>query len=213
MEHYGNWNNFWAKRDRPLSLREQNAFKNNFAVFFTDIMMHWWGRPFSREHPFSLEVGAGRGTISDSLQRIGFETFTMDMIYRCENNHVFYYGDVLSSDWPLPTQFDLIVSYGLLEHFKWKEQQKIIDQCDEFLVPDGLQIHYVVPNKLVNVFEDRNVYRDKCRRLRDVYPCQWVYPIVGTRWCTNKILGKGFIIYKEKPDENLGSNNGKVTKH
>lgn len=205
------WDKFWKKRNRPLTPKIKMIFQSNFSVMYSFILMHWWGHTWY-EVPESLEIGCGRATISDHLRNIGFETFTMDQLIRDENKHFFIQGDVLENEWPLQESFDLIVSYGLLEHFTYRHQMQIINNCDKYLVPGGMQIHYVVPSKLTNIFEDRDVYRDKCKELAEKFNCTWVYPIIGDRWITNKWLAKGFIFYKVN-NASISVSNSKIVQH
>lgn len=206
------WDDFWNKRNRPLTDREKDIFKNNFFAIYAFIL-NYFGI-YKREYvPMSLEVGCGRATISDYLKRFGFDTWTMDRISRMENTHPFFYGDVWEKNWAIEYDFDLIVSYGLLEHFPYEDQCRIINNCDNYLSPDGIQIHYVVPKKLTNLLEDRSVYRDNCLLLMHTYDPTWTYPIWGKRWITNKWLGKGFIISMEKQNEDTCAHHSKITKH
>jgi cyclopropane fatty-acyl-phospholipid synthase-like methyltransferase len=207
------WNEFWKKRDRRLTMEERKIFGNNFAAMYALISHYFW-RCGMNNNLSSLEIGCGRATISDYLIRAGFDTWTMDRILRQENNHVFLEGDVLQDKWPTQEAvFDLIVSYGLLEHFTHDNQMQIINNCDKYLSFKGMQLHYVVPKKLVNIKEDKSVYRDKCSELIRMSDALWVYPIFGKRWVTNRYLGKAFIIYSEKSHENTSIGNCQVTKH
>jgi hypothetical protein len=205
------WDRFWKKRNAPLTPKIEMAFKSNFAAMHAIMLMHWWGTELGPMK--SLEIGCGRAIISDYLEKIGLDTTTMDIIMRHENRHIFMYSDVLVSSWPVYNRYDLIVSYGLLEHFRYIDQSRIINNCVKYLVPGGIQIHYIVPKKITNLLEDRSVYRDWCFDLMDEYDVTWTYPIIGEQWVTNKWLGKGFIIYKVKDDENFSPCYGKVTKH
>lgn len=206
------WNKFWEKRVNPLSDKQRRIFQNNFFAMYAFIINHAWenGR---KENPSSLEIGCGRATISDYLVRVGFDTWTMDKKCIQGNKHVFIEGDVLNRVWPNHGSYDVILSYGLLEHFTWDDQKRILNNCVKYLAPRGMQVHYVVPRKLSNIFEDRNVYRDPCEELITWFDTTWVYPIIGKKWVTNKYIGKAFIITAEKFDEDFGISDRKVTKH
>lgn len=206
------WDKFWGKRINPLTDKQKIIFEKNFSAMYAFILSHSW-KYGKKENPSSLEIGCGRATISDYLVRIGFDTWTMDKKYIQGNKHVFIEGDALSSEWPYHGSYDLIFSYGLLEHFQWEEQMQILNNCVKNLASPGIQIHYVVPRKTVNISEDRSVYRDACNDLLTWFDATWVYPIIGKQWVTNKYLGKAFIITAEKYDEDFGISNCKITKH
>lgn len=142
----------------------------------------------------SLEIGCGRAVMSDYLYNVLFDTHCVDKYYIPPKNgrkHKFWQADAFK----LPFEkkmFDLVISYGLLEHYELERQILLLHQAREVLKPTGLSMHYVVPKKHVNMFEDRNVYRDPCYFLRDS-DIIWVYPVIrGLNWKTNQWLGKGF---------------------
>ena len=207
------WDKFWKKRNKPLTPKIEMAFKSNFAAIHAIMLLHWEGTGSARMR--SLEIGCGRAITSDYLERVGFETWTMDKLFLEDNRHFFLYGDVMSHRWPLEcVRFDVIVSYGLLEHFTYVDQSRIINNCVKYLIPGGIQIHYVVPQKITNIFEDRSVYRDKCEELLDEYDSiTWTYPIIGESWITDKWRGKGFIIYKVKENEDTCVSYSEITQH
>jgi len=154
----------------------------------------------------SLEVGCGRGTISSLLKVDGFYTCGFDSTYGSERN----FDELWKADaidiMSYHDEFDLVISYGLLEHFKNKDQIKILDNCAFHLNDSGIQIHYIVPRKLVNIFESRDIYRSSCNMIMSQFYGEWVYPVTyGTRfyngvWKTNFLLGKGAILANPRVD-------------
>jgi len=206
------WDDFWLKRNRPLTQKEETAFRNNFYAIYA-LILNYFGIYKRQYVPMSLEIGCGRATISDYLLKFGFDTWTMDRISRIENSHAFFYGDAWEKYWNIEYDFDLIVSYGLLEHFTYEDQCRIVNNCDKYLSSDGIQIHYVVPRKWTNIFEDRSVYRDDCLLLRNMHDPIWTYPALGKRWIANKWIGKGFIFSLGKQYEDTGPRYRKIIQH
>lgn len=186
-----NWEKFWAKRkDRPIN---HTVFHNNF-MFMRERM---YTKFRSLRGLKTLEVGSGRGIMSDFLHDYGCDTYCVDKHYVLPDNgqkHKFFQADAF--DLPFPDHyFDLVFSYGLIEHFNTAEQINFLISSRIKIKRDGLAIHYVVPKKLANIFEDRSVYRDPCYFL-NTQNIIWVYPAIRSlpcqAWETNKFLGKGF---------------------
>lgn len=193
------WDKFWGKRQVALKSGQLEKFYNNYRIFAEMVKRSWGGESLFREAR-SLEVGCGRGTLSDFFKTYGWDTFRSDIadhqlkdagdhfsivdVFELEN----FYGR---------RKFDVVFSYGLLEHFKLTGQVEMLDQIGRVTTTNGISIHYVVPSKLTNLNEDRSVYRDDCHALIDIIgedKIKWVFPAMGIgQWETNKFLGKGFI--------------------
>jgi len=193
------WVAFWANRGVP-SLK---PFYQNWGIFKEILHNHFdinGGDKFTGMK--SLEVGSGRGIMSNLFQGVGFKTTTLD-IFPQPN------VDVMGNVFCLPfhkESFDVIFTYGLLEHFNLGRQAFILNKMREYLKPGGIQIHYIVPSKLTNMFEDRNVYRDQCNWLYQDKSVIWVYPprilaLINNKhkpWVTTPTLGKGAIYVETK---------------
>ena len=198
LHSQASWDNFWETRKGQISSKTQRAYSQNFGFIFDVIRNHlgepmWWDMK-------SLEVGCGRGIISDYLKDYGFKSFGIDILDNRTNssmNQRFVFGNAKALPYESET-FDVVITYGLLEHFDSCNQFAIIMECMHALKWGGIAIHYVVPKKMTNYFEDKNVYRDKCKHLQCWYPGDWVYPIIGENWKTNKWLGKGFFITQRR---------------
>lgn len=139
-------------RDEPIN-QIQFAFRQNWLEF-AKIM-----EPIQKSaHPYEvkscLEVGAGRGTMSMYFADDG--GFDCTLLDACEEpleqarkafeahklNARFITGDALSL--PLADEsFDVVFSYGLLEHFE--NPQQVIGEQVRVLKPDGVLIAYVCP--------------------------------------------------------------------
>jgi len=181
------------------------AFQQNWQII--DRLIHDWIKTTSyetnKEHK-SLEIGCGRGTISKYLKDYwGFETYTMDFLPKMgKYNHNFICADVIDT-WPFKRgSFDLILSYGLLEHFKELHQWYIYLKSLSHLKENGLVIHYValvgddiVPRYEFNVIRANRIY---------VYPKwanQFTFKIANrfmkSPWVTNKRWAKGVFVITE----------------
>jgi SAM-dependent methyltransferase len=199
-----NWYEFWLRRRiKPVSL---GPFYQNFKVMHAIVKKRYGSKGMLK----SLEVGCGRGIISDFLHAFGWDTHCVDNYYIPPDNgqtHKFFKADAF--DLPFPDHyFDLVFSYGLLEHFNESDQAKLVLHARSKTVKDGVNIHYVVPHKWTNLYEDNvTVYRDPCYFLRSQNVI-WVYPAIklfkGQAWETNKYLGKGFWY------EDTGIDNSKI---
>lgn len=136
-------------RDAPVN-QIQFAFRQNWLEFdkIMEPLKPWQGKR-------CLEVGAGRGTMSMYFADNGFKCTLLDA---CEeplnqakeaftehNLHARYVlGDAL--ELPLADEsFDVVFSYGLLEHFEDDGIGKVIDEQIRVLKPGGVLISYVVP--------------------------------------------------------------------
>ena len=143
--YYNHWTPGRAKNQIQL------AFKCHWAVF-SQIMQ----RPEPGE---SLEVGAGRGSLSCHFAQNGWKTTLLDYspdvieiaktIFR-RNKLVanFDVGDANALPYPNDT-FDCVSSIGLLEHFE--EPHKAIQEQWRVLKSGGWLIAYIVPEKPDNV--------------------------------------------------------------
>ncbi len=135
-------------RGEPVN-QIQFAFRQNWLEFakITEPLKPWAGKK-------CLEVGAGRGTMSMYFADAGFLPTLIDACQEpldqsraaFEKNNLsarFMVGDALSL--PLEDEsFDVVFSYGLLEHFDdilppLKEQVRVLKH-------GGVLIAYVVPN-------------------------------------------------------------------
>jgi len=199
-----NWERFWGNReDRPVDMY---PFKQNF-----NIMRKILDKKFlMRRGLKSLEVGSGRGIMSDFLYGCGWDTYCVDKYYIPPGNdqkHKFFKSDALNLPFD-PEFFDLVFSYGLLEHFTEYTQQMIMSHMKHRTKIDGMSLHYVVPKKITNYFEDDFVYRDRCAYFLNTKDILWVYPAIklydGQAWETYKWLAKGFWY------EDTGFNNSEV---
>ena len=120
------WDKFWDKRlNKPVN---HSLFYKNFLVM-KRIILNCLGLE-SLTGLKTLEIGAGRATISDFFCSMGCDTSCVDKYYRPSNGHdrhKFYVADAF--DLPFPDRyFDVVHSYGLLEHFSmdkiswWKSE-------------------------------------------------------------------------------------------
>jgi hypothetical protein len=96
--------------------------------------------------------------------------------------------------------YDIVFTYGLLEHYKPAEVGKIMGRCSYLMKPGGVTIHYVVPQKLTNSGENNDVPRYKIHRWIGIgHELLWVYPVLkNLEWKTNRFFGKGFFIWETK---------------
>lgn len=186
-----NWVEFWRSRvdkENPSSLR---PFAKNYAIILATLITHFG----SLDNLQTLEVGCGRGLLSHWLNQAGMVSFGMDIGDYIKYKDVKFYNQDIFHHKLDYRSFDMVMSYGLLEHFRYRDQMLAISKMIYLTKPGGLFIHYVVPNKWTNIQEDRNVYRDSCKGILDIFDVQWVYPIFKSlEWKTNKWFGKGFFI-------------------
>lgn len=198
MKKNNNWDKFWGKREIELPEKLIEKFHRNYEVIARMVKSHWSGESLFRKGTKSLEVGCGRGTLSDFFEGYGWETHRSDIADHQLNKHsLFRIGDVFELDKDYGRgAFDVVFTYGLLEHFTLAGQIEMLDKVGHVTHPDGISIHYVVPWKLTNLNEDNSVYRDRCRALIEIIGksnVQWVFPALNIgKWRTNKWLGKGF---------------------
>ncbi len=209
------WESFWAKREHGLTPHQLTPFYNNFACMMGIIQdcglatgvenirgICFGDRVINKS---TLEIGAGRGTISELFHQKGFKTFATDLEDRTSyprfpNGASFVKNDILESMPFAKEQFDIVFSYGLLEHFDCVDRSIIMERCLDMTKPGGVVMHYVVPRKWTNIREDNSVYRDKCADLKNFKQCgiKYVYPIWGDGWECSKFMSKGFILWIKK---------------
>jgi hypothetical protein len=188
------WQKFWDTRSHTkINIK---PFVKNFKYIVDALNIHY---DYNEDNGIfqdmdSLEVGSGRGIISDMLYACGIAPYKIDKYYNPSDRTNFWNADVF--DMPFPEgRFDIAFTYGLLEHFCFDDQMTIIEKILYVTKPYGVNIHYVVPKKLTNIFEDSDVARHECYELRKVFPHQWVFPCFRWfNWRTNKWFGKGFFI-------------------
>lgn len=194
---YNDWEAFWMKRG-PMRFQELKPFLHNFYVFH-ELLTNHFGSDLRGIN--SLEVGAGRGSFSHYLKNFNVNVKCLDLKNRLTyQNLSFVEGDVF--DLPFKGQlFDLVFTYGLLEHFEPEKQFDALNNMMNITTTGGLNVHYIVPMKMANIFEDRNVARNDCFFLRKQFPMLWTYPAhnMGS-WRTNKWFGKGAFFSLERKD-------------
>lgn len=173
-----NWKNrseanyiHWVKGEPENQV--QLAFRNHWNLFQEIIKGRVCGKRV-------LEVGCGRGSMSAYFAETGYECTLLDSsetvietarkIFEYHGfNAVFDVGDALSLPYG-DESFDIVVSIGLLEHFKdivtpLSEQVRVLDQGGLFLgyvVPkydDNVQKNYNWINDLLkSIVEQNNIY-------------------------------------------------------
>ncbi len=214
-----NWVKFWDKRKAPMPAKVKRIFGKNFRIAYNACLNHRIGTKVTPHTPSLtkkfLEVGCGRGTMSELFKKNGFDTYGIDIM---KNSMAHYDGKlVLGDGFNLPFKdhaFDFVLTYGLLEHFSYENQIRLIIEISRVVKFNSLAIHYVVPRKIANLFEDRSVYRNGCSELIKAFGINWVYPAFGNGdWLTNKYLGKAFWLYTKNciggTNENSSVDNGK----
>lgn len=211
----GNWEKFWNKRKGGLTIKQHEPFYKNFCVM-ANILGNCKIYPTYGDNGqmrSTLEVGAGRGTISDLFFQKGFDTYCTDIYkkIRCPDRHKYTENDILKCQPFVDNSFDIVFTYGLLEHFDRGDRLRIINRCLKMTRGGGACIHYVVPKKLTNIFEDRSVPRYKCSELEELYGLLPVSPYLrmsGVRhvfpfinrydWECPPWASKGFFVWMKK---------------
>jgi len=218
-DHKG-WNDFWSTRG-SLSISQLSPFFKNFAVMMG--IIDRTGNAISastlpeKKSKSVLEVGAGRGTLSELFNQKGYRTFATDLEDRTTypkfpNGTAFVKNDILDSKPFGDKTFDITFTYGLLEHFNTEDKIKTIKRCLAMTKRGGVSIHYIVPKKWTNLREDGSVYRDSCDdilREKDIvrkygiccrrYGKKFVFPVLGSRrWECSNFLSKGFMLWFSK---------------
>lgn len=198
------WNEFWGKREDGLNEKQMVPFTKNWIVM-EDIMHDYFGT-YDFKGMETCEVGAGRGTMSDILNAKGAITHCCDLRDRLKHsNHYFEICDIKTeTPFDKGNGFDLVFTYGLLEHFTEEWRWCTMMKMEDMLKPGGMFIHYVVPKKWTNIFEDRSVPRYACNEWRDGTPqykigIKPVFPVwnMGS-WICDEVWSKGFFVYKTK---------------
>jgi ubiquinone/menaquinone biosynthesis C-methylase UbiE len=143
-ENRGNvWNHRW-------SVQESVRVDLTTTTVFNEILKH-----VSFEDKSVLELGAGTGRLSFlALQRGAKHVTLVDSSEQamrlakglfCANNQVeFVYGDLLGLNLP-EKSFDIVMSSGVMEHFKGEDLAKAVQAHKRFLKPEGLAV-IVVPS-------------------------------------------------------------------
>jgi 2-polyprenyl-3-methyl-5-hydroxy-6-metoxy-1,4-benzoquinol methylase len=205
-EEADKWKSFWGKRGK-LTPQQKKPFVRNFNVMMK-LIAEYFGT-YLIKGMRTCEIGAGRGTISDMLNACGAETYCSDLEDRLvHSNHYMELSNILH-DTPFKlTKFDLIFTYGLLEHFTEEQRWATMMRMEDMLKPGGMFIHYVVPKKWTNIFEDRSVVRYPCNEWRieeerDQIGVKYVFPVFKNwlPWECNEFESKGFFIYKRRNNE------------
>jgi ubiquinone/menaquinone biosynthesis C-methylase UbiE len=138
----------------------QLAFRQNWLNFARLMRQAWGDRDWRGLR--SLEVGAGRGTMSLYFAEAGFDCTMVDTseaiievgqrIFAEQNlPGRFLKGDALALDFP-DAGFDVVFSIGLLEHFE--RPTPVIAEQVRMLAPNGVLLVYVVPDRPSNVQAD-----------------------------------------------------------
>lgn len=204
-----NWHLFWANNTKRLSKEQLVPYVKNFSVMEQILRRRYSTDRWASGPKSVLEVGAGRGTVSDMFKIRGCHTtctdifpFGHDVVSKTSEKHRYLIHDIIEDE-PLDEKFDIIVTYGLLEHFKTSDKITIIRNVNRMLNDTGIAIHYVVPRKWTNRHESRFVYRDNCKDITsiDYRVCNesgiiYVYPYWGfSDWICGKFISKGFILW------------------
>lgn len=215
------WDKFWSTRG-SLSISQLSPFYENFAAMMgiIDETGNSLTREVVREREFAsrstLEIGAGRGTLSELFHQKGYRTFATDLEDRTTypkfpNGTVFVKNDILEKKPFGSDTFDITFTYGLLEHFNTEDKLTTIRRCLDMTKGGGVSMHYVVPKKWTNIKEDSSIYRDSCLDLlKDCTVRQWgvdckqwgkkfLFPAWGKdSWECSKFMSKGFILWMWK---------------
>lgn len=193
-------------------MEQKEPFLKNFVVM-ENLMRDYFGT-YNWNGMKTCEIGAGRGTISDMLNMRGCKTFCSDLKDRLKYQDHYYEDCDIRYDTPFQKEggFDLVFTYGLLEHFDSDTRWSTMMRMEDMLKPGGMFIHYVVPKKFTNIFEDRSVPRHPCNEWRmggtDFIDVTYVYPVLNLdSWITNEFLSKGFFISKRRNGEGTSFNN------
>lgn len=205
------WQDFWNNNN--IHTVNIAPFVANFSYILEALNMHYCFNETNLEFNGlkTLEVGCGRGILSDLLDSCGCESHKVDKYFTAWDKQYFQKADVF--DMPFQkAQFDMCFTYGLLEHFDFKDQIDILCKIQRVTKPGGLNLHYVVPDKITNFFES-TIYRHACAELRGTFPHQWVYPVTFPwvtwfNWKTGRWMGKGFWLALERGYEPMKSHEG-----
>lgn len=141
------WNGFWARNARSRYVRKS----------WSKIRMMCVLKPFIRPHLKVLDAGCGSGFFSRFFLSEGCEVTALDysdqalgIVRRSTESKCRAYlkEDLLDPEWGRmhASQFDLIFTDGLFEHFSGPEQQKILEHFREAKTQDGV-IATFVPNR------------------------------------------------------------------
>ena len=155
----------------------------------------------------SLEVGCGRGVMSKYLMKDGVETTGMDILpkFRQYNENFILCNAIASirSDdgkrvLELANTYDIVFTYGLIEHIDHLEMGILESRCYWMCKPGGIILHYAVPRKLTNITSNKSVKRYDLGWMKySGHEQHWVYPIFSWMdWKTNKWFGRGFWIWE-----------------
>lgn len=136
----------------------QLAFRSHWNLFKELMGPNFKGRR-------SLELGAGRGSMSAYFAANGFDATLLDLsasametaeriFTRNGLKGTFLVGDALNTGLPDASQ-DVIVSIGLLEHIE--DLEAALKEEVRLLAPGGLLLCYVVPERSENVQKDYGV--------------------------------------------------------
>lgn len=135
------WKNAFGKIDKKSTLNKE-------GLFFLKYL---------KKNDMIVEAGCGLGSINIKLCALGYKAygldFSEDLIKRCKefvkkekicSPKMFILGDIL--DIPLKdNSYDVYISSGVIEHFKAKDQFKIISEAKRIL-GDGGRVVITVPN-------------------------------------------------------------------
>lgn len=203
-----NWETFFDEKGIILSPDKKTPFLKNFSIM-DDILKEYFGTPRWSLGKTCLEIGAGRGTMSDLFNIRGCMTYCTDMFEHMVGSdsrsrvHQYRQHDILR-DKPIEETFDIILTYGLLEHFVTEDKLTILRNIQHMKSKWGIEIHYVVPKKWTNWNESSVVYRDRCKDLLNVglEHCQknqglvHVFPYFKSMsWVCSPRFSKGFIMW------------------
>lgn len=149
------WSNFWHNQSLPLPLNIEKKHLDNltyrkFDSFYTSI----WKKEKNIKQTL-LEVGCGNSIwLSYFAKQFGFKVSGLDYSeYGCaqtkkilERDGVIgeiHYGDLFNPPTQLVNKFDVVCSFGVVEHFN--NTADVLDKIGAFLKPGGILIT-TIPN-------------------------------------------------------------------
>lgn len=146
------YNNYWT--DRKPANQIQLAFRMHWRLFSELIDSQGDGKKGK-----CLEIGCGRGSISSYFTADGFDCTLLDtsssvlqiarnIFKQSGHKGKFVTGDANHLPFPADT-FDVVVSIGLLEHFRDVVQP--IQEQIRVLRPSGVFLGYIVPERPDNI--------------------------------------------------------------
>lgn len=140
------WNSFWDKKSKKMEWSQEDILKSKGNIRLSNQIQKYLHKSWKKV--VLLELGAGMGLTSLYFAKKGVKTTLLDYspnaqiaareYWKGYANHKFLIQDLFT--FKTKNRYDIIMSFGLCEHFTGKQRELVLQKHIEFLKQEGIAI-------------------------------------------------------------------------